>query len=215
VFRARVGLLIILEATLTGEIKSHANSSSEQEVIHGAKQGDSACFELLYHQHKRRVYAFCLRMTRDTVEAEDLTQDVFLQMYCNIATFRGDATLATWLYRIAVNRVLMRRRRKSLPITPKPLELLTTEGNDKGHDNLDRIALERSVGRLAPGYRAVFLLHDVEGYEHHEIAKMMGCSVGNSKSQLHKARLRLRSQLQIERRAESREPTSDIRAVAA
>jgi RNA polymerase sigma-70 factor (ECF subfamily) len=204
-----------LEATLTPEIRPPANRISEQEIIDGAKRGDPACFELLYNQHKRRVYAFCLRMTRNTVEAEDLTQDVFLQLFRNLATFRGDATLATWLYRVAVNQALMRRRRKSLPITPKPLEWLTIEGINNEHGNLARIALERSVARLAPGYRAVFLLHDVEGYEHREIAKMMGYSVGNSKSQLHKARQKLRSHLQVERGGGSKALASETEAIAA
>jgi len=193
-----VRLPIVLEAALTPEKGLRANSISEQQIIQKAREGDSACFELLYNQHKRRVYALCLRMTRNTAEAEDLTQDIFLQMFRNVDTFRGDATLATWLYRIAVNMVLMRRRRKSLPITHTPLEWQMTEGIKKEDQNLARIALERSVARLAPGYRVVLLLHDVEGYEHSEIAKMMGCSVGNSKSQLHKARLRLRAQLEAE-----------------
>jgi len=180
------------------EVKSQANCISEQEIIHGAKRGDSTCFESLYNTHKRRVYAVCFRFTRNSAEAEDLTQEVFLHLFCSLAKFRGDAALATCLYRVTVNGTLMHRRRKSLPIAPDPLELQTAGAINTEDESLARIALERSVERLPPGYRVVFLLHEVEGYEHNEIAKMIACSVGNSKSQLHHARLQLRSRLQIE-----------------
>jgi RNA polymerase sigma-70 factor, ECF subfamily len=192
-----------------------ANGISEQEVIHGAVQGDPDCFESLYNMHKRHVYALCFRITRNTAEAEDLTQEVFLQLFRKVATFRGDSAFSTWLHRVAVNVALMHLRRKSLPLAPEPLDSQAPDGAKKelgATDEslavaVDRIILERSVNRLPPGYRVVFLLHDVEGYEHKEIAKMMRCSVGNSKSQLHKARLKLRSHLQIERGRRSQQPS--------
>ena len=199
---------------MTPEVKLFVNKISEQEVIHGAKQGDPDCFESLYNQHKRHVYALCFRITRNTAEAEDLTQEVFLQLFRKVATFRGDSAFSTWLHRVAVNVALMHLRRKSLPVAPEPLESQTADGARKEIGatdetlaaTIDRIVLERSVNRLPPGYRVVFLLHDVEGYEHKEIARMMRCSVGNSKSQLHKARLKLRSHLQIEHGRRTKQP---------
>jgi RNA polymerase sigma-70 factor, ECF subfamily len=176
----------------------------EQEVIDRAKLGDSNSFETLYGLHKRRVYSLCLRMTANTADAEDLTQEVFLQLYRKIASFRGESAFSTWLHRVAVNVVLMHLRKKSVSLLTEPLEL---EQDDRpkrdlgAEDNLlagsiDRVVLDRSIQHLAPGYRVIFLLHDVEGYEHKEIAKMMQCSIGNSKSQLHKARMKLRIHLQ-------------------
>jgi RNA polymerase sigma-70 factor (ECF subfamily) len=143
-------------------------------------------------------------MSRNTAEAEDLTQEVFLQMFRKVATFRGDSAFSTWLHRVAVNVVLMHLRKKTLPIAPEPLESQPADRakNEIGKIDetlavsIDRIVLERSVSSLPPGYRVVFMLHDVQGYEHKDIARMMRCSVGNSKSQLHKARLKLRSHLE-------------------
>ncbi len=208
---------------MTPELKMLANGLSEQDVIHGAKQGDPDCFESLYNQHKRHVYALCFRITRNTAEAEDLTQEVFLQLFRKVATFRGDSAFSTWLHRVAVNVALMHLRRKSLPQAPEPLESETPDGAKKEIGatdetlavTVDRILLQRSVNRLPPGYRVVFLLHDVEGYEHKEIAQMMRCSVGNSKSQLHKARLKLRSHLQIDRGRRSLQPSWNAEKQAA
>jgi len=194
---------------LTPEMKTAASGILEQEAIHGAKQGDPKCFEFLYNLHKRYVYTLCLRITRNTAEAEDLTQEVFLQLFRKVATFRGDSAFSTWLHRVALNVVLMHLRKKTLPIAPEPLESQPADAPKREigapDSNLavsvDRIVLERSVNRLPPGYRIIFLLHDVEGYEHKEIARMMSCSVGNSKSQLHKARLKLRTHLQSRERS--------------
>lgn len=180
---------------------------SETDAIGGAKQGDSRCFEALYAMHKRRVFSLCLRMTRNVEEAEDLTQDAFLQLYRKIESYRGDSAFSTWLHRLAVNTVLMHMRKKVLPEISLDEDLDTEEedGLKKEYgaqdENLtgtvDRVNLERAIGRLAPGYRMIFVLHDVEGYEHNEIAEMMGCSIGNSKSQLHKARVKLRSKMKV------------------
>ncbi len=157
--------------------------------------------------HKRRVYSLCLRMTGNTAEAEDLAQEAFLQLFRKISTFRGESAFSTWLHRLSVNVVLMHLRRKNLPETP--LEEFTEPVHEDGPrreigsrdqnlaGSIDRVNLERAIERLPPGYRTIFVLHDMEGYEHNEIAAMMGCSIGNSKSQLHKARLKLRDLLQI------------------
>ena len=146
-------------------------------------------------------------MVGNPAEAEDLAQDAFLQLFRKIGTFRGESAFSTWLHRLAVNVVLMKLRKKTLPATS--LEE-TTDPEDEssgprreigGPDllltgSIDRVHLERAVEQLPPGYRQVFVLHDVQGFEHNEIATLMDCSIGNSKSQLHKARMRLRELLQ-------------------
>jgi RNA polymerase sigma-70 factor (ECF subfamily) len=188
---------------------------SEAEAIEKAKQGDAHAFEVLYNLHKRRVYSLCLRMTANAAEAEDLTQEAFLQLYRKIATFRGESAFSTWLHRMAVNVVLMRLRKKGLPVVPLEETIETEEEAPKkelgGEDmklagSIERLQLERAIERLPPGYRTIFVLHDVEGYEHNEIAGIVGCSIGNSKSQLHKARLKLREFLKTSRAEKARKP---------
>ena len=189
--------------------KTIASGLSEAEAIERAKRGDAESFEGLYVLHKRRVYSLCLRMTGNTAEAEDLTQEAFLQLYRKIASFRGESAFSTWLHRLAVNVVLMRLRKKGLPQVSleETLEPQQEGGPRKDigtRDNvlagsIDRINLERAIESLPPGYRMVFVLHDIEGYEHNEIAEMLGCSIGNSKSQLHKARMKLRDLLKNSR----------------
>jgi RNA polymerase sigma-70 factor (ECF subfamily) len=179
--------------------------AGELAAIASAQQGDGASFEILYNMHKRRVYSLCLRMLGNVAEAEDLTQEAFLQLHRKIATFRGDSAFSTWLHRMAVNVVLMHLRKKGLPLVSleETLEPSQEDGPRKDFGtrdltlsgSIDRVTLERAVEELPPGYRMVFVLHDVEGYEHNEIAGMLQCSIGNSKSQLHKARMRLRNLL--------------------
>jgi RNA polymerase sigma-70 factor, ECF subfamily len=187
------------------------DSLTEAEAIRFAQAGDAAAFEHLYQLHSRRVYALCLRMVGNPADAEDLMQEAFLQLFRKIGTFRGESAFSTWLHRMTVNVVLMRLRKKSLPAasleeTTEPDEEAGGPRKDIGAPDLrlsgavDRVNLERSIEKLPPGYRTIFVLHDVQGYEHNEIADIMGCSVGNSKSQLHKARTRLRELLQEEAR---------------
>jgi RNA polymerase sigma-70 factor, ECF subfamily len=189
---------------------------TEAEAIRLAQAGNAAAFEFLYRLHSRRVYALCLRMVGNPADAEDLMQEAFLQLYRKIGTFRGESAFSTWLHRMTVNVVLMRLRKKSLPTdsleeTIEPEAESSAPKRDVGAADLrlsgavDRVNLERSIEKLPPGYRTVFVLHDVQGYEHNEIADIMGCSVGNSKSQLHKARTRLRELLQEEVREQARE----------
>ncbi len=189
---------------LTTARKTKGNKLSEAEAIERAKLGDAEAFEVLYGLHKRRVYSLCLRMTANTAEAEDLTQEAFLQLFRKIATFRGESAFSTWLHRMSVNVVLMHLRKKGLPIVPLEDTIETEEESPKKEPgaldpalagSVDRLQLERAVEALPPGYRTIFVLHDVEGYEHNEIAGIVGCSIGNSKSQLHKARLKLRELL--------------------
>jgi len=185
------------------------NEFDEAAAIERAKRGDAEAFQALYDKHKRRVYSLCLRMTANTAEAEDLTQEAFLQLFRKIATFRGESAFSTWLHRLSVNVVLMHLRKKGLPVVS--LEE-TTQGveedspkKDFGTEDLvlagsiDRMQLQKAVEDLPPGYRTIFVLHDVEGYEHNEIAGIVGCSIGNSKSQLHKARMKLRDLLKMNR----------------
>jgi RNA polymerase sigma-70 factor, ECF subfamily len=194
---------------LTDAKRPQRNKLSEQEAIEGAKQGDAGAFQFLYDLHKRRVSSLCLRMTGNTASAEDLTQEAFLQLFRKIGTFRGESAFSTWLHRMAVNVVLMQLRKKNLPLVPIDE---TTEGEEEGTirkelgaadsrlaGSIDRLHLQRAVDELPPGYRTIFVLHDVEGYEHNEIAAMIGCSIGNSKSQLHKARIKLRDLLRVNR----------------
>jgi RNA polymerase sigma-70 factor, ECF subfamily len=191
------------------ERQRQSDELNEAAAIERAKQGDAEAFQALYDRHKRRVYSLCLRMTANTAEAEDLTQEAFLQLYRKIATFRGESAFSTWLHRLSVNVVLMHLRRKSLPVVS--LEETTQGGEedtprkDFGAEDLalagsiDRMQLQKAVDDLPPGYRTIFVLHDVQGYEHNEIAEMVGCSIGNSKSQLHKARMKLRDLLRMNR----------------
>jgi RNA polymerase sigma-70 factor, ECF subfamily len=179
-------------------------AGSESHLIARAQRGEEEAFAQLYEQHKRRVYSLCLRMTGDVAEAEDLAQEAFLQLFRKIATFRGESAFSTWLHRLVVNVVLMHLRKKGLQkvsldeVDQSQEEPVRREYGDDDRrllSSVDRIALRDAIDELPPGYRAIFVLHDVEGYEHNEIAQIMGCSVGNSKSQLHKARLKLREAL--------------------
>ena len=192
-----------------------AKSATEAEAIRLAQAGDAVAFEHLYQLHGRRVYALCLRMVGNPSDAEDLMQEAFLQLFHKIGTFRGESAFSTWLHRMTVNVVLMRLRKKTLPAasleeTTEPDEETGGPRKDIGAPDLrlsgavDRVNLERSIEKLPPGYRTVFVLHDVQGFEHNEIAGIMGCSVGNSKSQLHKARTRLRELLQEDLRDQAR-----------
>ncbi len=184
---------------------------TEAEAIRQAKNGDGAAFEYLYQANCRRVYSVCLRMIKNPAEAEDLTQQAFLQLFRKIGTFRGESGFSTWLHRVTVNVVLMHLRRK------RPTEIVFEDLDRPGSDHegprehgssdtamlgaIDRLNLKRAIRKLPSGYKRHFLLHDVLGYAHKEIARHLGCSTGSSKSQLHKARKRLRRLLQGERSA--------------
>lgn len=184
---------------------------TEAEVIAKAQLGDELCFAALYAQHKRRVFSLCLRMTGDHAQAEDFTQEAFLQLFRKIGSFRGESAFSTWLHRLSVNIVLMQLRKKILAEVSldetldnqqedQPKREIATRDNAL-HGSIDRINLQRVIDDLPPGYRIIFVLHDIEGYEHNEIAEMLGCSIGNSKSQLHKARMKLRTMLATEKKA--------------
>ncbi len=196
----------------------------EADIIRRAQAGDAEAFGILFQKHKTRVYALCLRMTRNSAEAEDLTQEAFLHVFRKIAAFRADSALSTWLYRVTVNTVLMHFRKKSLSTvsvdkpngneqngSATPREFPSTDVRLAGC--VDRVALNRALAELPNGYRRIFLLHEVGGYEHREIAQFLGCSVGNSKSQLHKARQRIRELLVRTSEAQGDKPRSVRRRV--
>jgi RNA polymerase sigma-70 factor (ECF subfamily) len=188
----------------------------ESEAVRRARDGDATVFEYLYRLHSRRVYAVCLRMVGDATEAEDLTQEAFLLLFRKIHTFRGESAFSTWLHRLVVNIVLMKLRKKSLSTvsldaTPDPNDETGSPGIDIAAPDLflegsiDRVNLERCIAQLPVGYRTIFVLHDIQGYGHHEIAEMLGRSEGVSKSQLHRAHMRLRELLHEIQREKSRD----------
>ncbi len=190
---------------MSQENQSMPASFSDAELIARAQRGEESAFEALYHAHKRRVYHLCFRMIGNTAEAEELTQEAFLRVFRKIHMFRGDSAFSTWLHRLSVNVVLMRLRKKRVT------EISFESGEDNQESErpprdfgapdlsltgvVDRLILKRAVAKLPKGCRKVFVLHDVLGCEHHEIAAKLGYTIGNSKSQLHKARMRLRKLL--------------------
>lgn len=184
--------------------------NSERCLVQRAQRGDEQAFAALFQLHKKRVYSVCLQMTKDVADAEDLTQEAFMQVFRSVNSFRGDSAFSTWLYRVAVNTVLMKlRRRKSPPVLSldEPVSAdspsLKREIGKKDPSlcgAIDRIALRRAIEELPGGCRQIFDLHEVEGYQHHEIAELLECSIGNSKSQLHKAKMKMRDLLLPTRR---------------
>ena len=175
----------------------------ERQAIERLKSGDAVGFEFLFQRHKRRVFNLCLRITNNRAIAEELTQEAFLNVFRRITTFRGDAAFTTWLHRIAANCALMYIREQRSRVTETSLQEFEETDEGRMRDtlgapdlnltgSLDRIELDHAIAELPPGYRLVLVLHDIEGYEHTEIGELLCCSVGNTKSQLHKARLKLR-----------------------
>ena len=191
--------LTSLRAATTGEL-------SENEAVRLAQEGDSEGFERLYQLYSRRVYGLCLRMVKNDAEAEDLTQEAFLRVFRKIHTFQGKSAFSTWLHRVSVNTVLMSLRKKKRVEIPLENDDHYEEepgvprqipgGPDPSLLGLfDRENLKRALRRMPDGYKRMLVLHDLLGYEHNEIAVLVKCSAGNSKSQLHKARVRMRALL--------------------
>jgi RNA polymerase sigma-70 factor (ECF subfamily) len=186
---------------LSGTAGDETAPVSDYALTRRVSEGDMQAFEEIYRRHNRLVYSLCLRMTQNVHEAEDLAQETFIQLFRKAGSFRGESAFTTWLHRLTVNQVLMHFRKR------KARDEKTTEDGEIPEQTVpgtqdsakmpvvDRIALGKAIAQLPPGYRAVFILHDVEGHEHEEISRMLGCSVGTSKSQLHKARMKLRGLL--------------------
>jgi RNA polymerase sigma-70 factor, ECF subfamily len=201
VFHSEQGVRSDDVAFTSERTQTDLTSLNDIDLARTAANGDMAAFEEIYRRHHRRVYSICLRMLQSASEAEDLTQDVFIQLYRKIGSFRGDSAFTTWLHRMTVNQVLMHFRKRTVKF-----EKTTEEGetpdqivsgtSDPGKMRIvDKIALDNAIDQLPAGYKKVFVLHDVEGFEHEEVARILGCSVGTSKSQLHKARLKLQKLL--------------------
>jgi RNA polymerase sigma-70 factor, ECF subfamily len=179
----------------SGDVKS-----ADLELVERIRGGDGTAFEALYRQHAARLYNLASRMTGAKGEADDLLQDIFLLAYRKIASFRGESSLGTWLYRLAMNHCLdvLRNRQTRMGLqtdsldepqaapVASPVPILSA---------VSRIDLERAIAALPPACRAAFLLHDVEGFGHQEVGTMLGVTEGTSKSQVHKARMRIRTYL--------------------
>lgn len=181
---------------LSGDVKA-----ADLELVRRCKQGDARAFEELYRAHSARLYSLLLRMVGAAEDAEDLLQDVFLQAHRKLDSFRGESSLGTWLYRLAVNQCLDCLRGRQSKMTR-----ITESFEDEAVQEpaspapaipaaISRVDLERAIARLPEGCRLAFVLHDVEGFAHHEVAGLLGISEGTSKSQVHKARLKLRLML--------------------
>lgn len=169
------------------------------ELVRAAGSGDEAAFELLYREHAGRVYALCLRLSGDSVRARELTQDVFVRVWERLGSFRGESAFSSWLHRLAVNVALTAHRGERRRLARvEPTSTLPEQERDGFYGDA-RLALdmdlERAIAALPPGARVVFVLHDVEGYQHEEIARLTGTAVGTSKAQLFRARRLLREAL--------------------
>jgi RNA polymerase sigma-70 factor, ECF subfamily len=188
----------VLSLPETAEVDPGA---TDLELCQMATGGNIAAFEVIYQRYHRRTYSLCLRMSNSQTEAEDLTQEVFIQLFRKAGSFRGDSAFSTWLHRLTVNQVLMHFRRRSVKNEKvsedgeMPEQTVQGTADPNKMPVVDRIALKKAIAQLPNGYRNVFVLHDVEGYEHEEVSRMLRISVGTSKSQLHKARLKLRGLL--------------------
>ncbi len=188
-----------LALTVNGQPAEDYTLLCDKDLAKMASSGDVAAFEQLYWKHHKRVFAICLKMTKNKSDAEDLTQEIFIKLFHKIGTFRGDSAFTTWLYRMSFNTVLMHFRKA------KTIKEDTTEEGDlpefvnlnkikSGSNNeIDRLVLRDAIEQLPDGYREIFELHVIEGFEHEEIARIVGCAVGTSKSQLFKAKRKLRT----------------------
>jgi RNA polymerase sigma-70 factor (ECF subfamily) len=190
-----------LASNVAPKARADYTRSTDYALTRGAAGGDASAFEELYRLHHRRVYTLCLRMTQNEAEAEDITQDIFIVLLHKAGDYRAEASFTTWLHRMTVNQVLMHFRRKKAKREEQAEDERDETPAPRGAAGarpaqlVDRITLEDALARLPPGYRAAFVLHDIEGYEHEEVARLLGCAVGTSKSQLHKARTKLRKLL--------------------
>lgn len=173
------------------------NTDAEPDLVHRARQRDPRAFAELYRAHVRRVYALCLRMTADARLAEELTQQAFIGAWEKLPLFRGESAFGSWLHRLAVNTVLMAFRSRArlaarVCFTDDPAALETPGTAPPAGTRLD---LEQAIAALPPQARTIFVLHDVEGWRHHEIAAQLGLATGTTKAQLHRARQLLQEAL--------------------
>ncbi|HEX2329656.1 MAG TPA: RNA polymerase sigma factor [Candidatus Angelobacter sp.] len=190
--------------------KHFRNNTQERRAIRAAGRGDPAAFQFIYEKYRSYVYSICLRMTHDPSLAEDLTQDVFLHVWRKISSFKGQSLFRTWLYRVTANMVLLyfrRQRGNAVPLNSDTIQATELEMAEHWPQlGLEEsLSLRNTLEGLSPRYRSVVLLHDLHGYKHHDIARMLGITSGASRSQLHKARVKLRGELRLEQKAQSEE----------
>jgi RNA polymerase sigma-70 factor, ECF subfamily len=178
-----------------------AGRSAEQALVDRCRRGELGAFEELYRAHSGRLFSLAVRMLGNPADAEDQLQEIFLSAHRKLESFRGESALGTWLYRLAMNQLLdhVRSRAARTGQLTDGLDDATVLADAGGHklaeSAIDRIDLERALAELPEGCRAAFVLHDVEGLEHREVSEVLGIAEGTSKSQVHKARLRLRALL--------------------
>lgn len=188
-------------APVTDGLALPSDDASDLELAQMAAVGNIQAFERLYQRYHRRTFGLCLRMCSNQTEAEDLTQEVFVQVFRKVGSFRGESAFSTWLHRLTVNQVLMHFRKRSVKSEKTtdegelPEQVVVGSANPSRMQVVDRLALDAAIAKLPPGYKKIFLMHDVQGFQHEEIAQELGLSIGTSKSQLHKARMKLRGLL--------------------
>ncbi len=178
---------------------SKESTGQDAELVARCRAGDVEAFETIYRQHAPRIYALTSRMAGSADEGEDLLQEVFLQAYRKLGSFKGESALGTWLYRLALNHCLdfVRSRAAKMEKVTDTLDAETSiEPVARRDAPIARIDLERALDQLPPGCREAFVLHDIEGFDHKEVARMLGIAEGTSKSQVFKARMKLRGLLQ-------------------
>lgn len=196
--------VVTLETTESFQITKQYETEQSMNIISKAANGDMASFEILYEQYSNKVYNVCLRMLKNTSDAQDLTQEVFIVLFRKLHSYRGKSAFSTWLHRLTVNQVLMYFRKRylkmeqAMEVGSLPGTIVLGSHNPGKMSIHDKIALSDAIAQLPDGYRNVFILHDIEGYEHEEVARILGCSVGTSKSQLHKAHQKLQRLLKNE-----------------
>ena len=175
--------------------------SAELELVERCRRGELGAFEELYRAHSGRLFSLAVRMLGNPADAEDQLQEIFLSAHRKLESFRGESALGTWLYRLAMNQILDHVRSRGVRTGQMTdglddMSVLAETGSRRLADRaIDRIDLERAIAELPEGCRAAFVLHDVEGLEHREVSEVLGIAEGTSKSQVHKARLRLRALL--------------------
>jgi RNA polymerase sigma-70 factor, ECF subfamily len=177
--------------------RSEAENAAEAALVARCRRGDASAFEAIYRRHAPRVFSLACRMTGSRADGEDLLQEIFLLVHRKLEGFKGDATLGTWIYRLATNCCVdfLRSRQHRERQASEELDEAAPPARTGGGLHVEQLDLERAIERLPPGYRAAFVLHDVEGFEHAEVARLLGIAEGTSKSQVHKARLKIRAML--------------------
>jgi RNA polymerase sigma-70 factor, ECF subfamily len=175
-----------------------SNDMEGMDLVARCRAGDPDAFETLYRQHASRIYTLACRMAGSPEDGEDLLQEIFLQAHRKLESFKGDAAIGTWLYRLAVNHCLdyVRSRQAKMNKLTETLDAESSfEPAARRETPIARVDLERAIERLPEGCREAFVLHDVEGFDHKEVADLLGIAEGTSKSQVFKARVKLRGYL--------------------